>query len=116
MFYTRKFQKEISLKGGTTVNSRKWETIGYVVLLAALFAPGPVRGQEVGKVQPKPRVVVFGINGAEWDIIKPLLLRGEMPNLARVIERGVSGKMRIISAPNCPKIYSIFETSTPPQE
>ena len=39
-----------------------------------------------------------------------------MPNLARVIARGISGKMRTISAPNCPKIYSIFETSTPPEE
>lgn len=95
---------------------RKPKTVRYAVLLAAFLAAGTARGQEVGKAQPKPRVVLFGINGAEWDIIKPLLLRGEMPNLARVIERGVSGKMRTISAPNCPKIYSIFETSTPPQE
>jgi predicted AlkP superfamily phosphohydrolase/phosphomutase len=98
------------------MNSRKWKIIGQVLLLAAFLAPSPVRGQEVSKAQPKPRIVLFGVNGAEWDIIKPLLLRGEMPNLARVIERGVSGKMRTISAPNCPKIYSIFETSTPPQE
>src|SRR5215469_2245901 len=63
-----------------------------------------------------PKVMVLTVNGAEWDIIKPLILRGEMPNLAKVIEQGVSGKMRTISAPNCPKIYSIFETSTPPQE
>jgi predicted AlkP superfamily phosphohydrolase/phosphomutase len=96
--------------------SRKWKTVGYVPLVAAFLVTGTARGQEVGKAQPKPRVVVFGINGAEWDIIKPLLLRGELPNLARVIDRGVSGKMRTISAPNCPKIYSIFETSTPPQE
>jgi predicted AlkP superfamily phosphohydrolase/phosphomutase len=98
------------------MNSRKWETIGYVLLLAAFLTPGLAHGQEEHKAQPKPRVVLFGVNGAEWDIIKPLLLRGEMPNLARVIDRGVSGKMRTISAPNCPKIYSIFETSAPPQE
>ena len=88
----------------------------YSLLLAAFLVAGSVRGQEVGKPETKPRVVVFGVNGAEWDILKPLLLRGEMPNLAHVIQRGVSGKMRTISAPNCPKIYSIFETSTPPQE
>jgi len=88
----------------------------YSLLLATFLVAGSVRGQEVGKPETKPRVVVFGVNGAEWDILKPLLLRGEMPNLAHVIQRGVSGKMRTISAPNCPKIYSIFETSTPPQE
>lgn len=95
---------------------RKRTTVRYVLLLAAFLPAGTGRAQELGKIHPKPRVVLFGINGAEWDIIKPLLLRGEMPNLAQVIERGVSGKMRTISAPNCPKIYSIFETSTPPQE
>lgn len=95
---------------------RRRKTVGYVLLLASFLASGAARGQEMGKIQPRPRVILFGINGAEWDIIKPLLLRGQMPNLARVIDRGVSGKMRTISAPNCPKIYSIFETSTPPQE
>src|SRR5260370_24394739 len=64
----------------------------------------------------KPRVIMLGVNGAEWDIIKPLLVRGEMPNLAWVISKGVSGKLRTVSAPNCPKIYSIFETSRPPEE
>ncbi len=39
-----------------------------------------------------------------------------MPNLAWVISRGVSGKLRTVSAPNCPKVYSIFETSRPPEE
>jgi predicted AlkP superfamily phosphohydrolase/phosphomutase len=39
-----------------------------------------------------------------------------MPNMAHVIAQGVSGKLRTISSPNCPKIYSIFETSTTPEE
>jgi len=60
--------------------------------------------------------MVLSINGAEWDIIKPLLLRGEMPNLARVIEHGVYGKLRTTSAPVCPKVYSAIFTSTPTAE
>ena len=66
--------------------------------------------------QPHPRVIVLGVNGMEWDIIRPLLVRGDLPNLARVIERAVYGKMRTLSAPNCPKIYSAIATSTPPEE
>ncbi len=87
----------------------------FAVFIALLPAQGQVRPTPNG-AHTRPRVIVFGVNGAEWDILRPLLVRGEMPNLARVIERGVSGKMRTISAPNCPKIYSIFETSTPPEE
>ena len=64
----------------------------------------------------KPKVIVLGVNGAELDIIRPLIVRGEMPNLAKVIENGVSGKLRTISAPNCPKVYSVIETSTPPDQ
>jgi predicted AlkP superfamily phosphohydrolase/phosphomutase len=52
----------------------------------------------------------------EWDIIRPLMLRGELPNLASVIEHGVYGKLRTLSAPNCPKIYSAIATSTSPEE
>src|ERR1700731_4651719 len=97
---------------------RKFRCLTYF-LFAVCIPFFPAQGQ----VRPtpsdsytRPRVIILGVNGAEWDILRPLLVRGEMPNLARVIKQGVSGKMRTISAPNCPKIYSIFETSTPPEE
>ncbi len=64
----------------------------------------------------KPRVVVIGVNGAEWDILRPLMIRGELPNLAKVIQNGTYGKLQTVSAPNCPKVYSVFATSTPPEQ
>ena len=83
------------------------------MLVAALLAVGvPLFGQAAHK----PRVIVFGVNGMEWDIIRPLLLRGEMPNLSRVISRGVYGKLRTVPSPNCPKVYSAVATSTPPEQ
>ena len=91
--------------------------ISLAILGAIILMPmsGTARAQQQ-VVTKKPRVIMLGVNGAEWDIIKPLLVRGEMPNLAWVISRGVSGKLRTVSAPNCPKVYSIFETSRPPEE
>lgn len=86
------------------------------LLFASILGALPLYGQNGNAPRPKPRVIVLGVNGAEWDIIRPLLVRGEMPNLARVIERGVSGKLRTVSAPNCPKVYSVFATSAPPEE
>lgn len=64
----------------------------------------------------RPHVLVVGVNGMEWDIIRPLLLRGELPSLASVIQRGVYGKLRTLSAPNCPKIYTALATSVTPEE
>jgi predicted AlkP superfamily phosphohydrolase/phosphomutase len=69
-----------------------------------------------GEIESRPHVIVVGVNGMEWDIIRPLLLRGELPNFAKVVQRGVYGKMRTLSAPNCPKVYSSIATSTPPEE
>jgi predicted AlkP superfamily phosphohydrolase/phosphomutase len=86
------------------------------VLAVLIFTNPPAMGQSGKPPAAKPRVIVLGVNGAEWDILKPLLVRGEMPNLARVIQHGVSGKLRTVSAPNCPKVYSIFATSAPSEE
>ncbi len=73
-----------------------------------------LHAQEVSKARPK--VFVLGVNGMEWDILRPLLLRGELPNLAKVIENGAHGKLRTTSAPNCPRVYSTIFTSTNPDE
>jgi predicted AlkP superfamily phosphohydrolase/phosphomutase len=83
-----------------------------IAVLILLMGVIPARGA----VESRPHVIVVGVNGMEWDIIRPLLLRGELPNLAKVIQRGVYGKMRTLSAPNCPKVYSSIATSTPPEE
>ena len=64
----------------------------------------------------RPRVIIMAINGAEWDILRPLLIRGELPNLKRVMENGVYGKLRTIPAPNCPKVFTTFFTSVPPEK
>jgi predicted AlkP superfamily phosphohydrolase/phosphomutase len=66
--------------------------------------------------RPKPKVVVIGVNGMEWDVLRPLLLQGKLPNLARVIDNGTYGKLRTVSSPNCPRVYSTIFTSTQPDE
>jgi predicted AlkP superfamily phosphohydrolase/phosphomutase len=66
--------------------------------------------------KPKPHVVVIGVNGMEMDVLRPLILQGRMPNLSSVIKRGAYGKLRTVSAPNCPRVYSTLFTSTTPEE
>jgi predicted AlkP superfamily phosphohydrolase/phosphomutase len=76
----------------------------------------PLFGQGQSTVKPKPRVIVIGVNGMEMDVIRPLILEGKMPNLASVVKRGAYGKLRTVSAPNCPRVYSTLFTSTKPEE
>ncbi len=88
-------------------DKRLW-TVALILLLGVL----PARGA----TDSRPHVIVVGVNGMEWDIIRPLLLKGELHNLATVLQRGVYGKMKTLTAPNCPKIYTTMATSTPPEE
>jgi len=75
-----------------------------------LFAQTPA------PAKPRPHVVVIGVNGMEMDVLRPLILQGKMPNLSSVIKRGAYGKLRTVSAPNCPRVYSTLFTSTSPEE
>ena len=76
----------------------------------------PLSGEVRDASKPKPHVVVIGVNGMELDVIRPLILKGEMPNLARVVKKGAYGKLRTVNAPNCPRVYTTMFTSTKPEE
>ncbi len=87
-------------------------------LLFALLpaTTGTLLAQTQDKPKARPHVVVVGVNGMELDVIRPLLLKGEMPNLERIVNNGAYGKLRTVSAPNCPRVYSTIFTSTKPEE
>jgi predicted AlkP superfamily phosphohydrolase/phosphomutase len=85
-----------------------------VAVIVLLGLPGWCQNARSSK--PKPHVVVVGVNGMEWDILRPLLLQNKLPNLAKVIKNGTYGKLRTVSAPNCPRVYTTMFTSTRPEE
>src|SRR5579862_297816 len=87
-----------------------------VFLLLLLLTWSLSLSGQIQSTKPKPRVVVVGVNGMELDVIRPLLLKGDLPNLAKVIKNGVHGKLRTVDAPNCPRVYSTMFTSTQPNE
>jgi predicted AlkP superfamily phosphohydrolase/phosphomutase len=87
-----------------------------LVALFVCLVTLPLFAQAQSTVKPKPRVVVVGVNGMELDVIRPLLVKGELPNLAKVIKNGAYGKLRTVSAPNCPRVYTTMFTSTRPEE
>jgi len=88
----------------------------FPLLVSLLLAATAVRAQNHEKAAPRPHVVVVGVNGMELDVIRPLILKGDMPNLERIVNNGTYGKLRTVSAPNCPRVYSTIFTSTQPDE
>jgi predicted AlkP superfamily phosphohydrolase/phosphomutase len=47
----------------------------------------------------RPRTVVFGLDGAHFELIEPWIEAGELPNVRRVIESGISGDLEAVLPP-----------------
>ncbi len=80
-----------------------------VVLVAALVA--------TGCTEPAPtRVVVIGLDGATWDVARPMLDAGELPHLARLVARGVVATPVASEPLFAPVVWTTLFTGVPPAQ
>ena len=61
-----------------------------------------------------PKVVIIGLDAATWTLIRPWMAEGGMPNLARLMKEGVSGKLESILPPITPPAWTSFMTGKNP--
>lgn len=82
------------------------------VLLAAVF--GGCGGPEAS---PERRLLVVGIDSADWKVITPLLRQGRLPNLERLVARGVSCGLKSLDPPQkSPVIWTSIATGKEPDK
>ncbi|MCP4589747.1 MAG: hypothetical protein GY842_03295 [bacterium] len=60
------------------------------------------------------RVLIIGLDGATWDVLTPLMERGRMPNLKRLVDEGASGVLRSTIPPITPAAWTTFMTGKSP--
>lgn len=60
------------------------------------------------------KVLLVGWDGADWRIVNPLLDRGEMPNLERLVSGGVMGNLATLQPMLSPMIWTSIATGTMP--
>ena len=60
------------------------------------------------------KVVVLGLDGATWDLLKPLADRGVMPNLARALELGRHGRLESCLPPYSSPAWMSISTGKNP--
>ncbi len=71
-------------------------------------------GAAAGGAGGRGRVVVFGIDGADWQAIEPLVARGRMPAFKRLIEQGATGPLRSMEPSASPALWTTIATGVGP--
>lgn len=93
--------------------------------LAPLYAgkgsAGLVRQAEAAPATPRIeveetglKVVVVGLDGADWQVLQPMIDRGELPHFAGMVKRGASGEIRPMPHTNSPVLWATIYTGAPP--
>ncbi|HEY8859683.1 MAG TPA: alkaline phosphatase family protein, partial [Gaiellales bacterium] len=60
------------------------------------------------------RVLVVGWDGADWDVLDPLLRAGDLPNLAALAQRGARGVARSVQPSHSWAAWPSFLTGVDP--
>ncbi|HUD71065.1 MAG TPA: tetratricopeptide repeat protein [Dongiaceae bacterium] len=85
-----------------------------------LHAAGPIPpaaargGGPTAAPRPAGTILLVGLDGADWNIIDPLLERGAMPHLAQLIRNGTRGRMRTMSPMLSPVLWTSMATGVVP--
>ena len=64
----------------------------------------------------KKKLLLIGWDAADWKIIGPLMAKGHMPALKKVIENGVYGNMSTMNPPYSPMLWSSVATGKTPDK
>lgn len=65
---------------------------------------------------PRARLLIVGWDGADWEVIRPLLAGGRLPNLARLVREGAHARLRSIDPMFSPLLWTTVATGKPPSE
>ncbi len=61
------------------------------------------------------RVILFGVDGADWQVIEPLVKRGRLPSFRRFVEEGSTGVLRSMDPSASPSLWTTIATGVTPE-
>jgi hypothetical protein len=62
-----------------------------------------------------PKVMIVGLDAATWDLAKPWVAEGHMPNLAKLMSEGTSGSLNRFFPRSRPGLDFIYDRKKPRQ-
>jgi predicted AlkP superfamily phosphohydrolase/phosphomutase len=79
------------------------------LLLCALFVVIPGCGPTY-QAQPEAPVLLLGVDGLEWEVLRPLMEAGRCPNLRALAEAGSYGKLGTFIPTHSPVVWTSIAT------
>src|SRR5205814_6520047 len=61
-------------------------------------------------------VIFLGLDAADWSLLDDYMARGVMPNLARLSAEGTGGRIKTLSPPLSPLVWTTMMTGVSPLE
>lgn len=83
-----------------------------LIALFSLIMTAPLT--QAGPAESKKRVLVVGWDGADWDLIEPLLKRDKLPHLKRIMESGDFSSLESSTPSMSPVAWTTFATGKNP--
>ncbi len=83
--------------------------LGVIGLLALVGAAAVWWGAK-GKRPLQPKVVLIGIDGGDWRLIRPLIDRGELPAFARLVTEGATAVLSSYGKMMSPQVWNTIVT------
>jgi hypothetical protein len=90
--------------------------VGYRARTVDLSPYHPAIAAAPAQSSHAPRVMVLGIDGATWDIVMPLIRRGDLPQIRGLMERGTWGVFRSYPKSFSPVVWTSIMTGRPQEE
>ncbi len=85
-------------------------------LAATLLAAGCSRElQKPTRRDTGVKVLMFGIDGATWKVLDPMMARGELPNLKRLCDEGVRARLQSLDSLSSPQVWTTLATGKTPR-
>jgi hypothetical protein len=85
-----------------------------ILLIATAFCGCGGKARDRLRSQSHHPLVLFAVDGLEWDVMLPLVARGQLPAMARLMEQGSFGYLRSMRPTLSPVIWTSLATAKTP--
>ena len=91
------------------IRMRAWRTLAFVVFILSLFPACSSR-------TPSAEVWLIGLDGADWDVLNPLIDAGKLPNIAALREQSAWGPLLSDEPMLSPILWTSIATGKTPDQ